>query len=87
MVLTRARRQQVLLLWIGIGLAWGASIALEIMLLESAVPVAVVVTTTLAVVIGVVMTRRATSMPRRAAIKVHDLRSRRVRRREARPGT
>jgi hypothetical protein len=79
--MTRARRQQLLLGWIGIALTWFASVVLEVVLLGSDAPLAVVVTTTVALIVGVLLTRRAMAPHRRASITVGDLRERRLQRR------
>ena len=78
MVLTKARRQHLVLSWIGIALTWVTSLALEIELLGDLAPLAIAITTTIALFVGIQMTRRALTPHRRANIKVDDLRHRRA---------
>jgi hypothetical protein len=80
MVLTKAHRQQVVLLWVGIGLTWGTTLAVELLLLGARAPLAMVITTALSLVIGILMTRRTVTPRQRAEITVRDLRDRRRRR-------
>jgi len=80
MPMTKARRQQLLLGWAGTALTWAASVVLEILLLGSDAALAVVVTTTAALVIGVQLTRRVMAPHQRASITVGDLRGRLERR-------
>ena len=80
MPMTKARRQQLLLGWVGIALTWLASVVLEILLLGSEALLAVVATTTVALVVGVHLTRRVMAPHRRASITVGDLRGRLQRR-------
>jgi membrane protein implicated in regulation of membrane protease activity len=75
----RARRQRLFLAWTGISLTWAASVVLEILLLRDAAPAAVIVTTTIAVIIGAQLTRRILTPQRRGAITVEDLHGRRMR--------
>lgn len=81
MTLTRPRRQQLILAWIGIGVTWSGSCVLEIMLLSERVGLALVLTTTAAAGAGALATRRATAREGRARIKVSDLRVSRPHRR------
>jgi hypothetical protein len=76
MPMTKARRQQLLLGWAGIALTWVASVVLEVVLLGSEAALAVVVTTTVALIVGVQLTRKVTAPHRRASITVGDLRAR-----------
>jgi hypothetical protein len=81
MPMTKARRQQLVLGWFGIALTWAASVILEVVLLGTEAVLAVVVTTTVALIVGVQLTRRAMAPHRRASITVGDLRERRLERR------
>jgi len=67
-----------MLLWIGIALTWAVSVPLELALLGDRAPLAMAITTTLALIIGVQVTRRAIAPHRRARITVRDLRARRL---------
>ena len=71
--MTKARRQQLMLTWVGIVAAWGASLVLEILLLGARSVVPVAVTTAVAVGAGMWVTRRLIAPIRRASIKVGDL--------------
>lgn len=75
MTLTRPRRHQLILGWIGIGVTWSASCVVEIMLLSERVGLALALTTTVAVGAGAVVTKRLTTREGRASIKVSDLRA------------
>jgi hypothetical protein len=80
MPMTKARRQQLLLGWVGVALTWVATVVLEVVLLGSEAVLAVVVTTTVALIVGVQLTRRITAPHQRASITVGDLRGRLERR-------
>ena len=75
MTLTRPRRQQLILSWIGIGVTWAASCVVVIMLLSERVGLALAFTTTVAVGAGAFVTKRLTAREGRASIKVSDLRA------------
>ena len=79
--MTKARKQQLVLGWGGIAVTWVASAVLEIVLLRERAFVAVLVTTTIAAIAGVLLTRRVMTPHRRATITVGDLRGRRLERR------
>jgi uncharacterized membrane protein len=79
MILTRARRQQLTLSWIGIVVTWVASLGLELALLGDRAPLAIAITSGLLLVVGIVLTRRVLTPHRRARITVGDLRQRRRR--------
>ena len=81
MTLTRPKRQQLILGWIGIGVTWSASCVVEIMLLSERAGLALGLTTTVAVGAGALVTKRLTAPEGRASIKVSDLRATRPRRR------
>jgi len=78
--MTKARRQQLLLGWAGIALTWAASVVLEVVLLGSDAVLAALVTTTVALIVGVQLTRRVMAPHQRASITVGDLRGRLERR-------
>ena len=78
MVLTKARRQHLVLSWIGIAVTWVTSLALELELLGDRAPMAIAITTTVALFVGILVTRRALAPHRRANITVDDLRHRRA---------
>ena len=80
MPMTKARRQQLLLGWGGIALTWAASVVLEVVLLGDQAVLAVVVTTAVALIVGVQLTRKVTAPHQRATITVGDLRARLQRR-------
>jgi hypothetical protein len=81
MPMTKARRQQLLLGWGGIALTWAASVVLEVVLLGDEAVLAVVISTMVAVIVAVQLTRRVMAPHRRATITVGDLRTRRLQRR------
>jgi hypothetical protein len=81
MPITKARRQQLLLGWAGIALTWIASVVLEVVLLGTEALLAIAATTTVALIVGVQLTRRVMAPHRRASITVGDLRTRRLQRR------
>jgi hypothetical protein len=81
MPINKAQRQQLILGWCGISITWLASVVLEILLLGSGAILAIGVTTTVAAVVGVFVTRKVTTPHRRASITVGDLRGRRLQRR------
>ena len=76
MPMTKARRHQIIRAWTAIALTVGASVGLEIMLLENRAPIAVLITSTAALGIGVHLTRRTLAPHKRALITVGDLRGR-----------
>jgi len=76
MVMTKARRSQLIRCWTVIALAVGASIGLGIVLLEERAPIAVAMTTTVGLGVGIHLTRRTLAPHKRAVIKVRDLRGR-----------
>ncbi len=78
---TRGKRQRLILAWIAIGVTWSAACILEIMLLPDRVGLALTLTTTVAVGVGALATRRLSVRESRASIKVSDLRAARTRRR------
>jgi hypothetical protein len=78
--LTKARRQQLVLSWIGIGLGWAASLGLGFVLLTGWIALLVPATTAGALGVGAVITRRLTARHKRASITVGDLRAARARR-------
>jgi hypothetical protein len=80
MPITKAQRRQIYLGWGGIALAWAASLVFEIAVLGSRAVIPVVVTTAVALAIGVHLKRRATTPIVRASITVNELRSRLERR-------
>jgi hypothetical protein len=80
MTLTRPRRHQLILTWIGIGVTWTASCVLEVMLLSERVGLVLALTTTIAVCAGAIATKKLTAREHRASIKVSDLRAARSRR-------
>ena len=81
MTLNRPQRHQLIRAWIGIGVTWSASCAVEILLLSEGVALALAATTTAALFAGALVTRRLTAHQGRANIKVSDLRAARLRRR------
>jgi len=81
MTLNRPQRHQLILAWIGIGVTWSASCAVEMFLLTEGVALALAATTIAAVCAGALATRRLTAHQGRASIKVSDLRAARPRRR------
>ena len=80
MPMTRARRQYLVLAWTGVVLTWIASVVLEVLLLDERAPLAMTITSAIALVVGLVATRRAFTEPGRASIKIDDLRGETVRR-------
>ena len=80
MTLTRPRRRQLILAWIGIGFAWAASFALSVVVLTDWVPLVLPAATVAALGVGAIVTRRLFAHQRRATITVGDLRGPRMRR-------
>jgi hypothetical protein len=76
MPMTKARRHQLIRVWTVLALAAGASIGLEIVLLEDGAALAVAITTTACLGIGIHLTRRTLAPHKRAVITVGDLRGR-----------
>jgi hypothetical protein len=78
MPITKAQRRQILLGWSGIALTWAASLVFEIAILGrgAVLAVAVVVTTAVALAVGVQLKRRVRTPIRRASITVSELRGR-----------
>jgi hypothetical protein len=76
MYMTKARRLQLIRMWTVLVLTSGATIGLEIMLLGDRALIAVALTFTAALVIGIHLTRRTLAHPKRAGITVGDLRGR-----------
>ncbi|MBM4184388.1 MAG: hypothetical protein FJ207_09190 [Gemmatimonadetes bacterium] len=81
MTLTKARRTQLILSWIGIGLGWAASLGLGLVLLSEWIALLVPAATAGALGVGVLVTKRVTAHHKRASITVGDLRMARPRRR------
>ena len=73
--MTRAKRQQVVIAWVGIGAAWAAAVVLEILLLSEGATIAVGLTTATALIAVTQLTRRIAAVQRRASITVEDLRA------------
>lgn len=80
MTLTRPKRRQLILAWIGIGFAWAASFVLSVVLLAEWVPLVLPAATVAAVAVGAIVTKRLLAHHRRASITVGDLRGPRMRR-------
>ncbi|MEQ1856390.1 MAG: hypothetical protein ABL963_07965 [Longimicrobiales bacterium] len=73
MALTRARRQQLILSWIGIALGWIASMGVGFLLLTQWLVLLVPASTVGALGVGAVITKRIRTPHLRASIKVGDL--------------
>ena len=80
MLLSKLRRRQLILSWIGIGLGWAASLGLTFVLLNDWIRLLVPAVTVGALAVGVLMTKRVTAHHKRATITVGDLRGMRARR-------
>ncbi len=73
MILTKARRQQLILSWIGIGLGWAAVVGGAVLVLAEWLALLVPASTVGAVGVGTLITRRICTPKTRASIKVDDL--------------
>jgi hypothetical protein len=74
MTLSRPKRRQLILAWIGIGFAWVASFVLAAVLLTDWIALAVPATAVAALGVGAIVTKRLHAHHRRASITVGDLR-------------
>lgn len=80
MLLTKVRRRQLILSWVGIGVGWAASIALGFLLIAEWIALLVPATTVGALCVGALVTKRLTAQHKRASITVGDLRGVRTQR-------
>jgi hypothetical protein len=76
MTLSRSRRRQLILSWLGIVTGWAASLGLVFVLLADWIPLAVPTATAGALGAGALVTRRVRAHHERASITVRDLRAR-----------
>jgi hypothetical protein len=84
MILSKARRRQLILSWIGIAFAWALSIVIGVVLLPEWVALLVPATTFIALIVTYLIDRRLRAHAQRASITVGDLRGRVAHRRAAR---
>jgi glycerol uptake facilitator-like aquaporin len=76
MSLTKARRRQMILSWLGIVVGWGFSVGVGLVLLTEWLALVVPATTVGALGTGAFLTRRLLAPETRASITVEDLRGR-----------
>ncbi|HUP53625.1 MAG TPA: hypothetical protein VM198_14175 [Longimicrobiales bacterium] len=69
-----ARRRGIVLTWIRITVAWAAAVVIEVLVLTEGVGAAIAATSLVALVAGVLITRRALASRRQPLITVRDLR-------------
>jgi glycerol uptake facilitator-like aquaporin len=74
MMLSKARRRQLILSWIGIAFAWSLSVAIGVVMLAEWLAVIVPATTVIALIVTFVITKRIRAHAPRASITVEDLR-------------
>ncbi len=84
MMLTKARRRQLILSWIGIAFAWGLSVAIAVVLLSEWLALLVPATSGIALIVTYLVDRRIRAHVQRASITVGDLHGRAAHRRAAR---
>lgn len=70
------RARGVVLIWIGITVAWGAAVVIVALVVTEGVGAAIAVTSLVALVAGVLITRRVLASQRQTLITVRDLRRR-----------
>jgi hypothetical protein len=69
-----ARRRGIVFTWIRITVAWGATVVIEVLVLPEGVGAAIAATSLVALVAGVLITRRVLASRRQPLITVRDLR-------------